>query len=297
METLREIRRHIRSVRNISQITRAMEMVAASKMHRAQQQAMASKAYAQKAWEVLTYLAGQPGGIEHPLYEVRPVRATGIILITSDRGLCGPYNHNILRETSKFMLEQMDKGVELRLITVGRKGRDFMLRYGHNVIAEFTKVRDRPTIMEIAPIARIAMEEFTSGRVDEVYIAYTRFISTMNQIPTLKKLLPIERPAPEERLAALYIFEPDPQTVLGEVLPRFTELQVYQAILEAQASEHSARMIAMRNATENAQELINELTIRFNKVRQWNITREMMDIAGGAEALRKAKAMKAGIVW
>lgn len=297
METLREIRRHIRSVRNISQITRAMEMVAASKMLRAQQQAMASRAYAQRAWEVLTYLAGQPGGIEHPLYEVRPVKAIGIILITSDRGLCGPYNHNILRVTSRFMLEQMDKGIELRLITVGRKGRDFMLRYGHNVIAEFTKVRDRPTIMEIAPIARIAMDEFTSGQVDEVYIAYTRFVSTITQTPTIKKLLPIERPAPEERLAALYIFEPDPHTVLEEVLPRFTELQVYQAILEAQASEHSARMVAMRNATENAQELINELTIRFNKVRQWNITREMMDIAGGAEALRKAKAMKAGIVW
>ncbi len=297
METLREIRRHIRSVRNISQITRAMEMVAASRMLRAQQQAMASRAYAQKAWEILTYLAGQPEKIDHPLYEVRPVKAVGIILITSDRGLCGPYNHNILRATVQFMLERMDRGIDLRLITVGRKGRDFMLRYGHNIVAEFTRVRDRPTLMEVAPIARIAMEEFTSGQVDEVYIAYTRFVSTITQIPTIRKLLPIERPAPEERLAALYIFEPDPQTVLGEVLPRFTELQVYQAILEAQASEHSARMVAMRNATENAQELINELTIRFNKARQWSITREMMDIAGGAEALRKARAMKAGVVW
>ncbi|RLC75774.1 MAG: ATP synthase F1 subunit gamma [Chloroflexi bacterium] len=290
METLREIRRHIRSVRNIAQITRAMEMVAASKMIRAQQQALASRPYTQKAWEVLTYLAAQPERIEHPLYEVRPVKAICIVLITSDRGLCGPYNHNIIRATAQFMLEKMDQGIDIQLITVGQRGRDFMLRYGHNVIAEFTKVSDRPTLLEIAPIARVAMEQFISGQVDEVYLAYTRFVSTLTQRPTIQQLLPIEPPKAEERWAALYIFEPDPQTVLNQVLPRFTELQVYHAILEAQASEHSARMVAMRNATENANELITELTLRFNKVRQWNITREMMDIAGGAEALRKARA-------
>jgi len=266
-----------------------MEMVAASKMLRAQQQAIASRPYAERAWEVLTYLAAQPEKIAHPFYEVRPVKGVCIILITSDRGLCGPYNHNIIRETTRFMLDKMDKGIELELIAVGQRGRDFMLHYGHNVIAEFTKVSDRPTLMEIAPIARIAMEQFTSGAVDEVYIAYSRFISTLTQRPTLQRLLPIEPPVPEERLAALYIFEPDPQTILNEVLPRFVELQVYHAILEAKASEHSARMVAMRNATENANELINELTIRFNKIRQWTITKEMMDIAGGAEALRKAR--------
>ncbi len=289
METLREIRRHIRSVRNIAQITRAMEMVAASKMMRAQQQALSSRPYAEKAWEVLTYLAAQPEKIDHPLYEIRPVKAVSVILITSDRGLCGPYNHNVIRAATRFMLDMMDKGIEVELITVGQRGRDFMLHYGHNVVAEFTRIGDRPTLMDIAPIARIAMEQFTSRRVDEVHLVYTRFVSTLVQRPIVKKLLPITPPAPEERLAALYIFEPDPQTILNEVLPRFTEIQIYHAILESLASEHSARMVAMRNATENANELIGELTIRFNKIRQWNITKEMMDIAGGAEALRKAR--------
>jgi len=294
VETLREIRQHIRSIRNIAQITKAMEMIAASKMMRAQQQALASRAYAQRAWEVLTYLAAQPERIEHPLYEKRPVKTVGLILITSDRGLCGPYNHNIIRKASQYILEKMDEGKEVRLITVGRRGRDFMLRYGHNVVAEFTKISDRPTLADVAPIARIAIEDFINREVDEVCIAYTQFISTLTQRPTIKWLLPIEPPAPEERLAALYIFEPDPQTVLNEVLPRFTELQVYQCILESLASEHSARMVAMRNATENANDYIAELTLRFNKVRQWTITREMMDIAGGAEALRRARASE---VW
>jgi len=259
-------------------------------MRRAQEQVLATRRYAEKAWEVLTFLAAQaaPGATIHPLLEERPVETVGLVLITSDRGLCGAFNHNIIRQTVGFVSEQPEP---VKLITVGRKGRDFMLRYGGDIRAEFTKVPDRPTIMDIAPIARAALDDFLAGALDQVFLAYTDFVNTMVQRPVIRQLLPIRPAEVKAWRVGEYIYEPDPETILATVLPRFTELQIYQAFLESQASEHSARMVAMRNATDNAKELVDALTLEFNKARQEAITKEIMDIAGGAEALTKARAM------
>lgn len=302
MASLREIRQRIRSVKNISQITRAMQMVAASKMRRAQEQALASRPYAAKTWEILTHLAAQRGNVEqlHPLLANRDqVKNVAIILITSDKGLAGAYNGNIIRSTIRFMRSNQHENASL--VTVGRKGRDFMVRFGRKVIAEFTDLPSRPTSLDISPITRIAVDGFLEGEFDEVYLASTDFINTLTQEPTIRLLLPIRPGAVESQVlsqylgqeatmsTAEYLYEPDPNTLLDTILPRFTELQIYQAFLEARASEESARMVAMRNATENANELIGDLTLVYNKARQDAITKEMLDIAGGAEALAQAQ--------
>ncbi|GIK36682.1 MAG: ATP synthase gamma chain [Chloroflexota bacterium] len=302
MASLREIRQRIRSVKNIAQITRAMQMVAASKMRRAQEQALASRPYAAKTWEILTHLAAQKGNVEqlHPLLADRDqVKNVAIILITSDKGLAGAYNGNIIRSTIRFMRSNNRENASL--VTVGRKGRDFMVRFGRKVIAEFTDLPSRPTSLDISPITRIAIDGFLEGEFDEVYLASTDFINTLTQEPTLRLLLPIRPGAVESQVlsqylgqettmsTAEYLYEPNPNTLLDTILPRFTELQIYQAFLEARASEESARMVAMRNATENANELIGDLTLVYNKARQDAITKEMLDIAGGAEALAQAQ--------
>lgn len=291
MATPRAIQRRIRSVRNISQVTRAMEMVAAADMRRAQAATLASRAYAEKAWQVLTYLAAQPGSgkLLHPLLEERSqVNNVGLILITSDRGLCGAYNVNILRRALNFMAEQKSP---VKLITIGRRGRDLANRLGKTITAEFTGLSKRPTILDIGPISKVAIDEFRNESVDQVYIAYTHFRNVLVQIPTIKQLLPIRPSAPPaEGADAVYLYEPSPELILESVLPRFTELQIYQAVLESAASEHSARMVAMRNATDNAHDLIQDLTLAMNKARQASITKEMLDIAGGAEAQRQAQS-------
>ena len=293
MATLRAIQRRIKSVRNISQVTRAMEMVSASKMRRAQQATLASRMYAEKAWEVLRYVAAQPGRgkIMHPLLEERSeIKNVTLILISGDRGLCGAYNMNIIRTALDFMNKQRNP---VRLITLGKRGRDLMARLGKDIIAEFTGLTEKPSILDIGPIANVAIEEFTTGRADQVHIAYTDFVNVVVQKPQIKQLLPLYAPKEKnEGLSAVYLYEPDPETILASILPRFTELQIYQAVLEANASEHSARMVAMRNATDSAQELIGDLTLVMNKARQWNITKEILDIVGGAEALRQALAAK-----
>lgn len=295
MATLRAIQRRIKSVRNISQVTRAMEMVSASKMRRAQQATLASRAYAEKSWEVLRYVAAQPGRgkMLHPLLEERAqIKNITLVLITSDRGLCGAYNMNIIRTALDFMNKHSERNA-VRLITIGRRGRDIAARLGKDIIAEFTGLSEKPSILDIGPIAKVAIDEFTAGRADQVHIAYTDFVNVVVQKPTIKQLLPLH--APQEKTqgaSAVYLYEPDPETILASVLPRFTELQIYQAILEANASEHSARMVAMRNATDSAQELIGDLSLAYNKARQWNITKEILDIVGGAEALRQSLARK-----
>jgi F-type H+-transporting ATPase subunit gamma len=280
-----------------------MQMVAASRMRRAQEQALASRPYAAKSWEILTHLAAQRGGTQnlHPLLtDQAEVKNIAIVLMTSDRGLAGAYNGNIIRAVIRFMRNNNREGANL--ITVGRKGRDFMARFGRKVIAEFTGLPARPTTLDIAPIARIAIDGFLAGEFDEVYLAYTDFINTLTQDPTIRLLLPIRPGAIESKVmseylgqettmvTSEYIYEPDPETLLDTILPRFTELQIYQAFLEARASEESARMVAMRNATENANELIDDLSLVYNKARQDAITKEMLDIAGGAEALAQARA-------
>jgi F-type H+-transporting ATPase subunit gamma len=302
LATAREIKRRIRSVDNIGQITRAMEAVAASRMKRAQDQVLSTRAYAQKAWEVLTHLASQQAADEaiHPLFQIRPVNTMGLMLITSDRGLCGAFNHNMIRRA----LEHIEAAGEatVQLITVGRQGRNLMLRLGQTIVAEFSDLPATPRLIDITPIARVAIGGFLGGQFDLVCLAYTDFVTTLTQRPTIKRLLPLQPTDLETQamaeyvedvrptMVSEYIYEPDPRTILDEVLPRFTELQVYQAVLESIASEHSARMVAMRNATESATELVDELTLDFNKARQQAITLEIMDIAGGAEALAQARA-------
>lgn len=277
-----------------------MQLVAASKMRRAQEQVLASRPYSAKAWEVLVHLSAQQGaGTQHPLLTERPRQTLGMVLITADRGLAGPYNGNIIRAASRFILDQAEP---VRLVAVGRKGRDFMARYGRHVVAEFTGLPSRPSVLDITPIARTVIDGYLTGEYDEVYLAYTDFINTLAQQPTIRRLLPIRPGEIESQVMAEYIsaqptmatgeyiYEPNVETILDTVLSRFTELQIYQAILEALASEHSARMVAMRNATDNALELIEDLTLTYNRARQEAITKEMLDIAGGAEALAKAKA-------
>lgn len=302
MPSTREIRRRIRSVKNISQVTRAMQMVAASKMRRAQEQVLATRPYSEKAWEILTNLAAQRGAQEaaHPLLQHREhIHAVGMVLITADKGLCGSYNHNMIQQAVRF-IDELSYPVEL--ITVGKRGRDAMWRMGRTIIAEFGDLPAQPGLLDITPIARAAIDGFISAKFDVVYLAHTDFINTLVQRPAIWQLLPIRplslgvtpisehRQAPTEVEEVEYIYEPDPRTILDTVLPRFTELQIYQAILEALASEHSARMVAMRSATENANDLLDDLTLTYNRARQEAITKDMLDIAGGAEALAKSRS-------
>lgn len=302
MPSTREIRRRIGSAKNISQITRAMEMVAASRMKRAQQAVLAGRPYAQKIADVIQHLSERLEGADtdtlHPLLRSRPIKNAAVILVTADRGLAGALNTNAVRRATRFILDEV--GVPVSMIAVGRKGRDFMLRYGRPLIAEFTGLGDRPSISDIYPIARVATEEYISGRSDAVYIVYTDFINTLLQRPTVYRLLPMDisqvgeegsRPG-ENRgadsaggTATEYIYEPDVNTVLSQLVPRYIEVRVYQALLEHIASEQSARMVAMRNATQSAKDMITDLTLAYNKLRQSNITREIIEVSSGAAAL------------
>jgi F-type H+-transporting ATPase subunit gamma len=280
----RLLRRRIRSIQNTAKITRAMEMIATTKMRRAQDQALAGRPYSDKITQVIADLAAESTGdnAAHPLLEKRKINKIAIIHITSDRGLCGGLNANMNRLTAKFILEQ---SVPVNLITVGRKGRDFMYRQQLEIRAEFTKISDRPFMLETLPISHIITDDYTTGYIDQVYLAYSRFVTTMAQNPTLELLLPVE-PAPIPKTESReFIYEPDPVFVLNELLPRFVEMRVYHAILEAIASEQSARMVAMRNATDNANDVIEELTLILNKARQEMITKELLDITGGVESL------------
>jgi len=281
----RILRRRIRSIQSTAKITRAMEMIATAKMRRAQEQALAGRPYNDKISQVIADLAAQPasGGASHPLLEIREAKKIAIVHMTSDRGLCGGLNTNINRHTGNFILGQ---DVPVSLVTVGSKGRDFMRRAQRDIRAEFTKISDRPTLLETLPISHIIIDDYTTGYVDRVYIAYSKFINMMLQQPMLELLLPVEPAIIPKTESTEYIYEPHAQYVLGELLPRFVEMKVYHAILESIASEQSARMTAMRSATENANELITDLTLTLNKARQDMITEELLDISGGVEALR-----------
>jgi F-type H+-transporting ATPase subunit gamma len=283
----REIRRRIRSVRNISQITRAMEMVSASKMRRAQQRVLASRPYAERLQGVIADLASLQIGAEEtaqfPLLQQREIKNTGVILITPDKGLTGPLNSNLLRRASRYILNEA--GVPVRVISAGRKGRDFMIRSRQDVIAEFTQLGDNVSLDDLRPIAQVAVDDFIAGRVDAVNVIFPRFVNTLSQVPEVRQILPIVRPEAEGTYTD-YIFEPSPEAVLESLLPRFVEIQLYQAMLESIASEHSARMVAMRNASQNAKDLVADLTLTYNKARQAQITREVSEIAAGAEAMK-----------
>jgi len=285
---LRLIRRRIKSIQSTAKITRAMELVAASKMRRAQMNATAARPYAERLRWVLADLAETLGQIDpadrHPLLEKREeVRNVELILVTPNRGLSGGLPPNLNRRAAQFV---MDQGKPTRVIAVGRKGRDFMRRTGQQIVAEFLELGDYPGYMDVQPIARVAMDDFTSGAADEVYLLYAEFVNMVTQRPTVMKLLPIEAPADAATHGVDYIYEPNRAEVLAQLLPRFIERQVYGAILEAGASEQSARMVAMRSATDNANELMTDLTLVYNKARQEAITSELLDIVGGVEAMK-----------
>ncbi|MFQ5860166.1 MAG: ATP synthase F1 subunit gamma [Dehalococcoidia bacterium] len=289
MPSLRQIRRRTRSIQNTAKITRAMEMIAASKMRRAQARVLAGRPYAEKMQEVLAHLAAQPRPGEeevHPLLQVREVKRIEVLHITPDRGLCGGLPSSLNRRSSQFILERQD-GVTASVVCVGRKGRDFMVRYQQDVRAIFLNLSDRPTVADILSIAHLVMEDYTTGFADQVYLTYAQFVSTMVQRPVTVRLLPIE-PAPlTTELQVGYIYEPQSFTVMAALLPRFVEMQIYHVLLEAIASEQSARMVAMRNATDNAKDMVDQLTLLMNKVRQDTITKELLDIVGGVAALER----------
>jgi F-type H+-transporting ATPase subunit gamma len=295
MASAREMRLRIRSVRNISQVTHALEAVSASKVRKAVAAVSATRPYATKAWQVLTHIALQPGRENlHPLLARRPeVRSLLVLVISGDRGLAGAYNTNVVR----FALHSFDGlTIPVRYVAIGRKGRDLLVRRRKQVVAEFSNLPSLPTFSDVSAIGRMAVGEFLKGEVDEVRLVYTDFISMVRQEPVAKKLLPLEVDEHSDRvqafahahLSAAYIYEPAEREILDEIIPRFTALQVYQGILESLASEHAARMIAMRNATDNAIELVSSLQLEYNKVRQQSITNDLLDIAGGAEALARA---------
>jgi F-type H+-transporting ATPase subunit gamma len=283
MADIRKVRRRIRGVQNIAKITRAMEMIAASKMKKAQERGLAGGPYSEKIQQVIADLAALPGvELQHPLLQRRPVEKMAVVHITPDRGLCGGLNANLNRSLAGFILSQ---NVPVNVVAVGRKGRDFAVRQGCNLQAEFTELGDRPGILDTLSISHIIINDYCNGEIDMVYISYGHFVSTMVQRPVMQQLLPVEPASIPAAENVDYIYEPGAEAVLGGLLPRFVEMQVYHAILESIASEQSARMVAMRNATDSANELIGELTLVYNKARQEAITKELLDITGGVTAL------------
>jgi F-type H+-transporting ATPase subunit gamma len=293
MANAREVRLRIRSVKNIAQVTRALQAVSASKVRKAMSAMLQTRPYAMKAWQVLTHIAGQPGRATlHPLLTPRAESHHElIVLITGDRGLAGAYTSNIVRYT----LQRFNTNpVPVSYLAIGRKGRDMLIRRRKNVIAEFSNLPAAPSFSDVSAIGRLAVDEFLSGKVDRVYLVYTHFINMVRQVPAVKQLLPLEIEQGEGRVVAFeteksihatYIYEPGETEILDQIVPRFTALQVYQAILESLASEHAARMVAMKNATDSATELAGALQLEYNKARQQGITSEILDIVGGAEAL------------
>jgi len=292
MASAREMRLRIRSVKNIAQVTRALEAVSAAKVRKSVQAVAATRPYATKAWQVLTHVAAQPGRHSlHPLLVERPnPKSALVIVITSDRGLAGAYNSNIVR----FISEHFDGyPTPVRYIAVGRKGRDLLIRRRKQLLADFSNLPAAPAFADVSAIGRLAVTEFETAQADQVFLVYTEFINMGRQNARVKQLLPLELTegqSPAEASGkssplAPYEYEPDLRGLLDEIIPRFTALQVYQAILESLASEHAARMVAMHGATDNARDLAGAYELQYNKMRQQTITNDILDIVGGAEAL------------
>ncbi len=296
MPSTREIRGRIRSVKNIAQITRTMQMVASSRMRRAQERVERSRPYTEQLRELVSRLANvavEDIGGEIALLKQRPVRNIGYLLITPDRGLSGALPSNINRRAATSALETQKKFAEqgerpgIDYIVVGRKGRDFVLRNRLPLLAEFTNYGDRPSLLDASAMAQVAVDAFLKGEVDVVYLVYARFINTVTQLPTVVQLLPVEPPTEQEgtRRNVDYIYEPDAASIFEALLPRYVDVQVYQALLETLASFFSAQMVAMKNATDNANDLIQDLTLTYNKARQASITTQILEIVSGAAAL------------
>jgi F-type H+-transporting ATPase subunit gamma len=291
MPSTRDIRRRIKSVKSTAQITKAMQMVASSKMQKAQQGALNFRPFAAMASDLMSHLSGDTGDYRHPLMETREVRKRVVVVVSTDRGLCGALNSNLFREVSKY------DGASTQFIAVGKKAAQFLGRTRRKLVAEFT-YRDTPTYAECEAISKFVREMFLKGEADAVEVLYTRFINTLAQHPDARGLLPIgsaeslvteaqseaaREPATHQRID--FLFEPDPATVMDRLVLYFVDFRVAQILLEAKASEHSARMVAMKNATDNANQLVKHLTLEYNKLRQANITKELLEIASAAMAL------------
>ena len=264
-----------------------MQVIAATRLRRAQQQAQAARPYAEKMVEVLQTLSERATEYKHPFLERREGGRALMVLVTTDRGLCGALNVNTIRAATRYLAENHPQ--EQKFVTVGRKGYQFLARFRRPILAEVSGLSDRPALGEVLPVLTVALQEYMEGRADVILLAYARWISTLRQEATVQTLVPLELPHRAEGEGgptADYLYEPDPEGVLDVLLPRYVESQVYQALLENKASEYSARMIAMQNATEAAGDLITSLTLTANKVRQATITTELMEIVGGAEALK-----------
>ncbi|HTI14473.1 MAG TPA: ATP synthase F1 subunit gamma [Dictyobacter sp.] len=304
MPSLRELRSRIRSVKNTAKITKAMQMVASSKMRRAQDRVQQARPYADQIRALVSRLAkvAAAGGVdvsdELVLLKERPVRNIGIILISPDRGLCGALPSNLNRQAAATALEQrrhftgQGRNPGVSFVGVGRKGRDFIVRTEQNLIAEFTNYGDHPSLSDASAIAQVAVDAFVKGEVDVVYLVYAKFVNTVTQRPTTIQLLPVQPPEEEEEedqtsgsVTSEYIYEPNATEIFKALLPRYVDVQVYQSLLESLASQYSAQMVAMKNATDNANELVQDLNLTYNKVRQANITTQILEVVAGAEAL------------
>jgi F-type H+-transporting ATPase subunit gamma len=285
MATIRQIKRRVRSVTSIAKVTKAMELVAGSKMRRSQVRALAARPYAEKMMEILGDLAKQRGEEEesHSFLVPRPVKNTLILYLGPNRGLAGGLPSNLSRKAASFALEQESP---VSFVTVGKKARDFVVRAGQPLVAEFT-MPDYPDLNDTLPITQIIVDEYESGRADRVFVLFPRFVNTAVQTPSVRQLLPIQPQDIADRTAedVDYIYEPSAKGVMDRLLPRYVEMTIYEAILETEASELSARMVAMRNATDAANEMIQTLTLVYNKARQEQITKELLDIVGGVEAM------------
>lgn len=288
---VRDFKRRIRSVKNTQQITKAMEMVSAAKLRRAQESAEASRPYTETLQGTLARLAAVSFDVRHPLLDKREdVRKIGYVVVTADRGLCGAYNTNIIKIADQSIQED-DRNLETGIIAVGRKARDFYRKRG-GVDAEFVNLGDKVSYADAREVAQYVMNAYENGELDEVYLVYARFVNALRQIPTVTQLLPLETPeedsSSESTRVIDYLYEPSAEEILLTLLPKYVGSQIYHAMLEGKASEHGARMTAMGNATENAGEIIDNLELAMNKARQAAITDEILDIVGGAEALKNA---------
>jgi len=302
----KEIKRRIKSVSNTKKITKAMEMISAAKMRKSVDATLSSRFYARSAWEVLTRLAASNAEITHPLLISRPVKKIGILLITSDRGLCGSYNALIIKKTIEFLrdLKKMGRLVNVEFICVGKKGAEVIKKIGEKVVAVFAGLKDRPGLRDVKPISEFILNEYRDAKYDQILASYTDYFSLIKQNAKIKQLLPIseidlesfigdldtgysKKSVSPEFKSSEYILEPNEQGLLNEILPKFVEMQIYQMILESKASENSARMMAMRSATDAASDMISELVLLYNKARQGGITQEIAEIAGGRAALEQ----------
>lgn len=290
MTKVREIKRRIKSVDSTQQITKTMEMVAAAKIRKAQEGIESARPYAMKMMEVLSDVAQYVGEGEHPLLEIHPsIEKVLVLALTSDRGLCGPFNTNIIRATEEIIARESKAGKKVELILVGRKGVSYFTYIGHKPLNQYQGFSDSPTVESAREISKKLMSMYTALETDQVYLVFNHFKSVVEQSPVEYQLLPIQEESvseePERILKGEYLFEPGAAEVLYRLLPSYIEALIYRALLESAASEHGARRTAMKNATDNAAEMINELTISFNRARQAIITQEISEIVGGAEAL------------